>query len=926
MGSFPFIAEGELEAARARWDLSAPGTAGLGLRENAESISLNPTFRSPLELRLQSNLFQIQGILFEASLAFRLSGDERFLEPVERCASSIADERLRRARLPSEVHLAFVVVGLAVAHELCGEAIDQRSIAATVSTIVADLHAAAGREEWGDRLPKRNAWNHTAVVFSAIGCGGLLCRERDARAERWLGGAVERLQLFFADGVSEQGMTREGLSYCGFAFRNAAPLLLACRNAGIWDYRSPLENPHVERLRRVPRWYAIDTFPGGSWMQPINDSYWSPRRAMWGFLPTFGALDPGLTALVYDTLLGARGDGTHGKDKGLASSNLFESVLWAPAPASSDDVLELPEVLADRDIGYLAERIRDAPRSGFSFNCGEFIGGIHDQSDNGSVTLFAGNVPLLIDSGAANNPVEGSASSSHGHNLVLIDGRGQFPSGQGAGCTGEIVRAERHRQATVITADLTASYSVRDYNPVRHAIRHCVFGKHPFTYMLLVDDFGRPQGQNAVFEQLFHTPPVAEYSHEGSELRLRIEFEGAESWLAIRPVDGDAELEETSFTQLDPALFAEHPVWRVRRTGGHLVMPTLVLPYERSRPPRVSTDYEPRAGRVTLAWNVAGVEGVDVLEFEPGTAQAATLTRDGAPLVDGEVLLAPRSRETAPPVAAGVASPKQTGGMVLGPLRKAAGSPAPGVPDSPQSPSVAPAAVADEGFDEQALRRSRRLRRLVESIEVLGGDRSGSEAHPEGVPARRLGQELLEHLVAFAELDPDANVLEIECGLGWLARPLIHYLRWGSYVGVDARRESIAWCQRELAPRNPRFQFECPEMGEAGSAAPIGAHTLSYQEERFDCIIATSLFASADSEEPDAQLEEFARVLRDGGSVFLVTSLAHTGPVIAAGLERCVLRDGAWRASLAVDRLALGVLSGLEQWLAPDILVLKRER
>jgi SAM-dependent methyltransferase len=919
MGNFPFITVDELEAARVRWDQQAPGTAGLRLRENAESMLRDPSFRAPLDLRLQSNLFQIQGILFEASLAFRLSGEERFLELVRCTVEAIADQRLRRARLPNEVHLAFVVVGLAVAHELCGEAVDQGLIAATVSTVVADLHAAAGREEWGDRLPKRNAWNHTAVVFSAIGCGGLLCLDHEARAERWLDSALERLQLFFADGVTDEGMTREGLGYCGFSFRNAAPLLLACRNAGIWDYRSPRDNRYVERLRRVPRWYAIDTFPSGSWMQPINDSYWSPGRAMGGFLPTFGALDPPLTAWVYDMLIGARGNGTHGRDRSLAASSLFESVLWAPAPTSGVDAVELPQILADPSVGYLAERVRETPRSGFSFNCGEFIGGIHDQADNGSVTLFARDVPLLIDSGAANDPVEGSASSSHGHSLVLIDGRGQFPSGQGAGCTGKIVRAEYHRQATVITADLTASYALRGYNPVRHAIRHCVFGKHPFTYLLIVDDIARPHDEEAVFDQCFHTPPVVESSHEGSELRLRIEFEGAVSGLTMRPLDGDAELEETSFTQHDTALFAEHPVWRMRRAGGHLVMPTLLLPYEGPRPPEVLADYEPATRRVTLKWKMDGVEGLDVLELTPGTAQAATLTRDNAPLVGAEVLFALDAGETVQSAAGGMARLAPIGRATVGRLREMDGP-------TPSGSRASAGATAEEEVNEEALRRRRRLRRLVESIDALDSDHSTPEAHAGSMPARRMGQDLLEHLVAFAELDPDANVLEIDCGTGHLARPLIHYLRWGSYVGVDAHVESIEWCQRELAPRNPRFQFEWRETSDAGRVDGAGAQRLAYQDERFDCIVATSLFSSTNSDEHEEHLHEFVRVLRDEGLVFIATSLEQSGPAIAAGLERHLPRNGGSRARLVVDRLALGALAGIDQRLAPDILILKRKR
>ncbi len=485
MAGFPLLTTGELEAARARWRERTPGSVAAKLHENAELAVSDPRYESPLELGLASNLFQVQGLLLEASLAFACSGEERYLQPVERCLRGIADERTRKARLPNEVHRAFVLVGLAVAHELCGEAIDRTLLKNTVAQLAAELHHAAGQEEWGDEVLKRNAWNHTAVAYAAIGCGGLLCDEHDPRARQWLNDALGRVRLFFADGVTDAGMTREGLTYCGFTFRNLAPLLLAARNAGVWDYRSPQENPHVERLRKVPRWYAIETLPGGRWLQPINDSYWSPKRAMCGFLPTFAALDEPLTAWVYDMLLGARGDGGHGQDRGMATSSLFESLLWAPpqtpapapapapaqavAPALAQSAVELPEVLADPVVGYVSERVRRRPWSGFSMNCGEYIGGIHDQSDNGSVTLLAGRVPLLIDSGAANDPVEGSPSSSRGHNVVLIDERGQLPSGGGAGCTGTIVSAVRGAAASVVSVDMTASYGARRYNPVRHA-------------------------------------------------------------------------------------------------------------------------------------------------------------------------------------------------------------------------------------------------------------------------------------------------------------------------------------------------------------------------------------------------------------------------------------------------------------------------
>ncbi len=855
MAGFPLLTAAELQGARARWQQQAPGGAALQLRENAELAVSDARYAAPLDLGLSSNLFQVQGILLEASLAFACSGEERYLQPLARCLNAIADEGVRRARLPNEVHRAFIVVGLAVAHSLCGEALDSELLEATVATIVAELHHASQHEEWGDRVLKRNAWNHTAVAYAAIGCGGLLCAERHPHAGQWLADALERVQLFFADGLTDAGMTREGLTYCGFTFRNLAPLLLALRNAGVWDYRSLAENPHVERLRRVPNWYAVETFPGGRWLQPINDSYFSPKRAMCGFLPTFAPLAPALAAWVYDMLLGARGDHSHGRDPGMATSSLFESVLWGPAHVPADTEAPLPNMLADPVVGYLAERVRTRPWSGFSLNCGPFIGGIHDQSDNGSLTLFAGRVPLLIDSGAANDPVEGSPSSSHGHNVVLIDGRGQLPSGGGAGCSGTILHAERSAAVTLASVDTTASYCARHYNPVAHALRHCVYGKHPFTYLLVVDDFARPRGEAAVFDQLFHTPLASARESSDRDARMRIDFAGKARMLELRALDeGALVLDGEEVTQHDKALFDPHILWRIRRKGaGRVLMPTLVLPYREPALPEVTAEFDANAGRVTLHWEIEEKRGVDVLSFTPGEATAATFTRDGHSQ-DSELLLVTGESEGVRPAS------RVTSGMAaaVGKLRSA---------------------MNGHIADERALRRRRRLRRMVDGAEAFEAE------------GGTVGRELLEQLVAFADLDPDDSVLELECGTGNVATALFHYLRYGSYTGLDPSAESVAQCRERLTPRNPRFTFSRWSAGEA----------LPCKDESLDFVLATSY------------APELTRVLRGGGTLFLTTTLEHASLDILAKAPQ-----------LKIDRTARGALADVHT--QPDIVVLRRER
>jgi hypothetical protein len=184
---------------------------------------------------------------------------------------------------------------------------------------------------------------------------------------------------------------------------------------------------------------------------------------------------------------------------------------------------------------------------------------------------------------------------------------------------------------TLVSADLSASYAVRGHNPVHHAIRHCVYGKRPFVYLLVIDDCCRPRGEQAVFEQLFHTPPISDARPVGSGIELLIEFGGPQCLMSIEPLDEGAELEEASFKQHDVRLFAEHPVWHVRRAGRHLVMPTLLLVHAPGSSAEISGSFDAGQGAVTLTWSIDGLAGVDMLRFDAGTATGAVFTRELAP-------------------------------------------------------------------------------------------------------------------------------------------------------------------------------------------------------------------------------------------------------------------------------------------------------
>lgn len=170
-------------------------------------------------------------------------------------------------------------------------------------------------------------------------------------------------------------------------------------------------------------------------MQNLNDSYWQPHLALGGFVRVFAPLCPQTVTSVWQRTVGALGDRSFGADPSKCHSSVVDAVLWLPETPgqveTADGLFHCP------DVGY-ARDWTDQQTTGFLFNCGRFIGSIHDQSDNNSFTFFAEGVPLILDAGACNLPEDGNASSSLGHSCVLIDGRGQAPSGRGQGVSGTI--------------------------------------------------------------------------------------------------------------------------------------------------------------------------------------------------------------------------------------------------------------------------------------------------------------------------------------------------------------------------------------------------------------------------------------------------------------------------------------------------------
>ena len=137
----------------------------------------------------------------------------------------------------------------------------------------------------------------------------------------------------------------------------------------------------------------------------------------------------------------------------------------------------------------------------------------------------------------------------------------------------------------------------------------------------------------------------------------------------------------------------------------------------------------------------------------------------------------------------------------------------------------------------------------------------------------RIGRRFRDYFVELGGLEPGDRVLDVGCGVGRMAVPLIGYLsERGSYEGFDVVPREVEWCRRQITARRPDFRFRLVDVRNAryNPSGAIAATELDwpYPDASFDFVVATSVFTHLRPDAADRYLGEAARVLRPGGAVF----------------------------------------------------------
>ena len=139
-----------------------------------------------------------------------------------------------------------------------------------------------------------------------------------------------------------------------------------------------------------------------------------------------------------------------------------------------------------------------------------------------------------------------------------------------------------------------------------------------------------------------------------------------------------------------------------------------------------------------------------------------------------------------------------------------------------------------------------------------GGD--GEELLAQGV-------ELVRVMRERGLLDDDTAVLDIGSGIGRFALALAAAGHRGPYEGFDVVATGVAWCEANITREHPNFSFRHVELANdlyTGRGASAREFTFPYAADRFDLLVANSVFTHMLSDEVSRYVREGARVARPG--------------------------------------------------------------
>lgn len=450
-----------------------------------------------------------------------------------------------------------------------------------------------GRKSW-EATTEAN--NHSMASMGAVGLAAIALWHEQPSAPAWAGMAHAKMKSYLATSFDPDGACYEGTMYGPFGLLRILPFADCCARYGGGD---ALEGV----LPKIVAQLANELTPGRGRMIPVNDTDgnfrpWGGTLFLWDAVRHGTPVSRWMWTEVLDRFAGSGGH------------TWPFAVLWEDGREGGTFPATL--VAMTRGRGTLTVRT-GWEQDDFlaAFECGKRVPGCHGQSDPGHFLIYARGRCLAADTGYSNVDREGTPHQSIGHNLVLVDGRGQVITGGGKVTEGKLVQWEERPTLVWVQADLSAAYAQGGYNPLAKATRCFLVLTGPDPYVVVADAFVKDAKEHE-FTWLLHGNADSAFDCA----KDRAVHRSGDAALDIVPCLLDAALPAFGTSRFPSSNFGEHDLLRATVRGRRWLGLTVLAPRDGSAAATEVTR-EIRGGKLVVTVTRGGAPDIFTLAGAP---------------------------------------------------------------------------------------------------------------------------------------------------------------------------------------------------------------------------------------------------------------------------------------------------------------------
>jgi hypothetical protein len=451
-----------------------------------------------------------------------------------------------------------------------------------------------GKKSWEATI---EANNHSMASMGALGLAAIALWHENADAPLWAGLAHTKMKAYLASSFDRDGGCYEGTMYGPFGLFRILPFSDCCARFGGGDAMA------AGFLDRVLDQLTNELIPGRQRMLPINDTNGD-------YLPWGGTLFLYAAAHYHNPLARWMWIDVERRQAGHGGHTWPFALLWEDGLTDRKPPSQLVAVTRGR--GTLTVRTGWEKHDFLAaFECGKRIFGTHGQSDVGHFLIYAKGRCLAADTGYSNEAVEGSPHQSVGHNLVLVDGKGEVLTGNGQATEGKLVQWEQRETLVWAQGDLSGAFAQQNYNPLAVAQRCFIVLTGPDPYVVVADAFVK-DAKDHDYTWLLHGNADSTFALA----RDRATHASGEAALDVVPClldPGAVAFETKRFPSHD---FGDHPLLRATFHGRRWLGLTVLAPRKVTEP-GVDVRHEVKSAEVLVSVTRRGTKDELVLTAGP---------------------------------------------------------------------------------------------------------------------------------------------------------------------------------------------------------------------------------------------------------------------------------------------------------------------